>query len=175
VTRAFPGIAAVCLVAFAVAWWFAEDPTFPAPLMSVAIRLGSVAVPLLAAGVGLLVLLRLTMAPLAMSTNGRWLAAAAVTLSVFGGLILGTVFATRAFNECIDEAEPFRHAIVRFEAANSRYPLTLTELESQLPCTTPLRGSILHYSSHSRGFELEFHDWLVIHTGTETEPVTAFQ
>lgn len=105
--------------------------------------------------------------------RSRYLAAVAVASGAFAGIALGTWEGIRAFNECVDAAEPFRRTILDYAAVHGLYPSSLSELRTAVPCNRPMRGTILAYSPRQNGFSLEFSDWFVSHTGSEREPMSA--
>lgn len=85
----------------------------------------------------------------------------------------GILSFTRSFNVCIDDAKGIREALSDYKAKNGSFPETLHELNIELPCSRVLRGSILQYERTETGYRIWFNDWLVEHSGTESEPFIA--
>ena len=164
--------------AFVLGWWIGEYPGWGFPFALFGLMFGSetamyASLALTTLGIAVLV---------AFSTRRLWpdawmrsVTAIATALTLGSGVWRGGAASTRAFNECVREADGVHEQIVAFKTANGRYPDDLGELSGKVPCQRPLRGSLLSYATTGTGFTLEFHDWLVTHEGNEQHGMHASQ
>ena len=88
------------------------------------------------------------------------------------GLYLGEYSASRAFNDCAKNAENLRVALDVYHDNYGRYPKTISELPT-LPCRRFIRGSLLDYNLTEKGYSLEFSDWLITFSASESDPFIA--
>ena len=86
---------------------------------------------------------------------------------------VGNHSARAAFNDCVANAEALRVDLAEFKVRQGRYPDSLVELKSPLPCRLIMRRSLLAYRSVGEGYELEFSDWMVTHSATHEQPFLA--
>ena len=86
---------------------------------------------------------------------------------------MGDLSFCRAYNTCLEEAEQIRSVLSDYKAKNGKYPDVLDDLNIPLPCSRCLRGTILGYESTASNYKIWFKDWLVEHSGTESEPFFA--
>ncbi len=90
-----------------------------------------------------------------------------------GSWVAGTHEASVAFNECVAECEAVRDRLDQYRATSGAYPESLAELGPPLPGARILRGPLLDYSRRGAGYVLEFGDWMVTHTASDSEPCFA--
>ena len=83
------------------------------------------------------------------------------------GTILGSGYASRAFNECVDRGELVRQELSKFNSEEGHYPNSLSELKMDLPGQRLLRGNIFDYQKTEAGYEIKFQDWLITHVADE--------
>jgi hypothetical protein len=102
------------------------------------------------------------------------------TISGFTFLILfsvaffmGDLSFYRAYNSCAEKAEGIRTSLSEFKTKNGNYPAELDKLNTPLPCSRCLRGTILEYESTGSNYRIWFKDWLVEHSATDKEPFLA--
>lgn len=166
------------VAAFLLGWWIGEYPGWPLPFVLIGWVLGSeksMYVSFALATVSVAVFVAFTTRRVWPAVWARRGAAVATALSLASGVWLGGTASSRAFNECVREADRIRDEIVAFKSAHGRYPGELTELSGGVPCQRPLRGSLLSYATTASGFTLQFNDWLVTHEGNERRGMYASQ
>ena len=88
--------------------------------------------------------------------------------AISSGVVLGSGYASSAFNECVSQGEVVRKELARYKAQTGRYPDDLSELEMDLPGKRLLRGSILEYRRTDKGYVIQFQDWLITHVADES-------
>ena len=113
----------------------------------------------------------------ALAVPGRRVKKAVVGVAafVFYGLayFAGISSFGRAFADCIGRAEEVRVLLREYHQIHAVYPESLTQLQSPIPCARMSRATILTYDRTGNGYTLEFGDWLVQHTASDTNPFIA--
>lgn len=98
----------------------------------------------------------------------RMLAVVVVLVASALGWWCGDREETAAFNECVAHGEEVRVSLSLYRRAIGRYPTSLSELGTPVPCRRLLRGTLLQYEPSAEGYSLWFRDWLVTHEATES-------
>ena len=78
-----------------------------------------------------------------------------------------------AYNACIDDGSQVRVLLEKYHTINSHYPDSLRQLDTDLPCSRFINGTILQYVKIEDGYELYFSDWLVTHRATHEQDFLA--
>jgi hypothetical protein len=99
---------------------------------------------------------------------GRISMAIGTIAAISMGFVLGSGYATSAFNDCANRGEVVRKELARYKDQKGRYPNDLSELEMDLPGKRLLRGNILNYRRTEKGYDLQFQDWLITHVANES-------
>ncbi|MBU4404073.1 MAG: hypothetical protein L6428_12505 [Candidatus Aminicenantes bacterium] len=73
-----------------------------------------------------------------------------------------------AFNDCVQNGEQVREALLNFRSEHGFFPDTLADLNVHLPGQLLFPPHTLNYMRTSTGFDLYFSDWLVSHEATES-------
>lgn len=75
-----------------------------------------------------------------------------------------------AFNDCVKNSEYLRKSLSEYYDAHNYYPKHLSDLKiNDIPGKLFLKGNICEYSPKKDSYNLEFSDWLITHSATESE------
>jgi len=88
-------------------------------------------------------------------------------------LFLGWISFTDAFRECVEKGEEVRAQLREYHQKEGQFPERLSQLKGFQLCDRILRPTLLEYEKTKSGYVLSFHDWLVEHKATESEPFMA--
>ena len=88
-------------------------------------------------------------------------------------LFLGWLSFTDAFAECVEKGEEVRAQLSEYHQKVGQFPECLSQLKRFKLCGRILRPTVLVYEKTKNGYALSFHDWLVEHKATESEPFMA--
>jgi hypothetical protein len=107
---------------------------------------------------------------------GRVQAIAAVlgVALIFGvSWLAGSREASYAFNDCVQNGELARDALLNYRSKHGNFPPTLAELADPVPGKLLFPPHTLNYQRTADGYILSFSDWLVRHEATESSEFTA--
>lgn len=159
---------------FFAAWWLFEDLFFPIPQLH-AMHADN-AIGLIVSAVLLTLLLAAAGAAIVWGGGMAWRVIGAMILiaAAYAGSNVGAHFGTAALEECAGNPQRLTTSLAAFHARSGRFPRTLDELGT-VPCSRPLRGTIVWYRSNGQTYDVAFGDWLVSWHGSDREAITAIK
>ncbi|MBK7889439.1 MAG: hypothetical protein IPJ84_00870 [Bdellovibrionales bacterium] len=95
------------------------------------------------------------------------------TLTPILGIYLAQVSKTRAFNDCVENAEKLRVQIIEYKKQSGSYPDIKDGVSFEVCGRRILNGSIIRYEQTHNDFELSFSDGYVRFSGTSTKEMTS--
>jgi len=85
----------------------------------------------------------------------------------------GTISFYKAFNSCVQNSEEVRAALLIYKERNGNFPTSLNLLGTDLPGKRLTRKNLLNYSQTENGYKINFSDWLIEYSATESEEFMA--
>ncbi len=123
-------------------------------------------------GLAELVALGLSVPLLALLLPGHWLkklvAAGLAVLLMLAAYVAGYASYQHAFEDCAQGGEALRPVLTRFHAEQGRYPASLAELGVAAPGQRWLHGPLMHYQRVGSGYVLQYRDWLISYSASDS-------